>query len=306
VEVVALLLAFAAACCNALSSVLQRRANRDETDMQFGLRMLVAVVKHPAWLVGLTSMIASFLLQATALGMGTLASVEPVLALELPATLLLAAWLLKVNLPHRDIALAAAMALGLALFIAALKPSGGDAGNVSILRVGLAAAITAGGIAAILAAGKAGPRRARAAAYGAAAGGGFGLTASLMKVAITALEDAGFSGLFTAWETYAAMVFGVLSVVLVQAALHAGTLVAAQPGLTLMDPLVSVVWGVAVLGEHVRLGAALVFAALGAVIVAAAVLVLARSRALVGDGSGKKDSARQGEDSESAQASRAR
>jgi hypothetical protein len=83
----------------------------------------------------------------------------------------------------------------------------------------------------------------------------------------------------------------------VQAALHAGTLVAAQPGLTLMDPLVSVVWGVAVLGEHVRLGAALVFAVLGAVIVAAAVLVLARSRALVGDGSDKKAPAGQGEES---------
>jgi EamA domain-containing membrane protein RarD len=73
--------------------------------------------------------------------------------------------------------------------------------------------------------------------------------------------------------------------VLVQAALHAGTLVAAQPGFTLMDPLVSVVWGVAVLGEHVRTGLSMAFAALGAAVVVVAVLLLARSRALVPDDS---------------------
>jgi hypothetical protein len=144
----------------------------------------------------------------------------------------------------------------------------------------------------LLVGGRLGPRRARAAAYGAAAGSGFGLTASLMKVAITALEDGGVSRLLTTWETYAAATAGVCSVVLVQAALHAGTLVAAQPGLTLMDPLVSVAWGVGVLGEHVRLGVALVFAVLGAAIVAAAVLVLARSRALVAEGSDHSASAR--------------
>jgi hypothetical protein len=292
VEVVALVLAVAAAGCNALSSVLQRRANWAESNMAFGLRMLVAVVRRPVWLLGLLTMIASFLLQATALALGTLSSIEPVLALELPATLVLAAWLLPVELPRRDAVLATTMAAGLALFIAALAPGGGDAGRVSDLRVGVAAAVTATAVAVLLAAGTLGPQRGRAATYGAAAGSGFGLTASLMKVAVTALADGGVGRLLTTWETYAMMLAGVTSVVLVQAALHAGTLVAAQPGLTLMDPLVSVVWGVGVLGEHVRQGVAMVLAVLGAAAVAASVLLLARSRALVADSSERTGASR--------------
>jgi len=283
-EALALVLAALAAGCNALSSVLQRRANRAESeDTSFGLRLLVSVVRRPVWLFGLLAMIASFLLQAAALGLGTLSSVEPVLALELPATMLLAAWLLPVVLTGRDWALATMMAAGLAVFITALEPSGGDAGHVSHLRVLTAAGLTACGIAALVVAGTAGPRRARAAAYGAAAGSGFGLTASMLKVAVTALADGGVVALLRTWETYATVAAGIASVVLVQAALHAGTLVAAQPGFTLMDPLVSVLWGLGVLGEHVRAGAALVFAGLGAASVVLAVLLLARSRALVAD-----------------------
>jgi hypothetical protein len=89
--------------------------------------------------------------------------------------------------------------------------------------------------------------------------------------------------LLSTWETYATVAAGIGSVVLVQAALHAGTLVAAQPGFTLMDPLVSVLWGVGVLGEHVRTGTALLVAGLGAAFVVLAVLLLARSRALLAD-----------------------
>jgi drug/metabolite transporter (DMT)-like permease len=285
-EALALVLAAVAAGCNALSSVLQRRANRSEpAEVSFGLRLLVTVARQPSWLFGLLAMIASFLLQAAALGLGTLSSVEPVLALELPATLLLAACLLPVDLSGRDWVLATAMAAGLALFITALAPSGGDAGQVSHLRVGLAAAGTTAAVAGLVLAGTVGPRRTRAAAYGAAAGSGFGLTASMMKVAVTALSDGGVAALVRTWETYATVVAGLASVVLVQAALHAGTLVAAQPGFTLMDPLVSVVWGVAVLGEHVRTGLSMAFAALGAAVVVVAVLLLARSRALVPDDS---------------------
>jgi hypothetical protein len=191
--------------------------------------------------------------------------------------------MLPVNVSGRDWVLATAMAAGLAVFIIALAPSGGDAAQVSHLRVAAAAAVTTVAVAGLVVLGTVGPRRARAAAYGAAAGGGFGLTASMMKVAVTALSDGGVGALVRTWETYATVAAGVASVVLVQAALHAGTLVAAQPGFTLMDPLVSVVWGLAVLGEHVRTGLALGFAALGAALVVVAVLLLARSRALVSD-----------------------
>ena len=60
--------------------------------------------------------------------------------------------------------------------------------------------------------------------------------------------------------------------------MNAGRLLAAQPGLTLSDPIVSVLWGVLVFGERVRTGWSDVLAAVSALVLAAAVLVLIRSR----------------------------
>ncbi|TAM85599.1 MAG: hypothetical protein EPN43_11320 [Jatrophihabitans sp.] len=140
---------------------------------------------------------------------------------------------------------------------------------------------TFGGIAGTVVAGRLGPRRWRAAWFGVAAGSGFGLTACLIKLSMTQLQDGGVAGLLTAWQTYGFVACGIGSVILVQAALHAGTLVAAQPGITLFDPLVSLLWGTIVLDEHTRTsGPALAFAVLGAALMVAPVFVLARSPAV--------------------------
>jgi drug/metabolite transporter (DMT)-like permease len=271
-------MAVAAAASNALSSVMQREANRKRSDEAFGLRLLASLVRQPAWLVGAVAMLASFLLQAGALSRGELSSVEPVLVLELPMTLILAAAVLHHRLLLRDWAGIAAMTAGLVLFVALLSPSGGDAAHVSALVSLLATVGTAAGIAALTAVAAAGPDRSRAALFGIAAGSGFGLTASLIKVAMARLSAGGVVGLFTAWQTYGFAVTGVASVVLIQAALHAGTLVAAQPGITLFDPLVSLLWGTVVLGETVSTSVpALALSAVGAAMIAGSVMVLARS-----------------------------
>jgi drug/metabolite transporter (DMT)-like permease len=77
----------------------------------------------------------------------------------------------------------------------------------------------------------------------AAAGTMFGLTTALMK-AMTGTFDGGFGHLFTDWPVYAMIVAGALGMFLTQSALNVGQLIAAQPGLTLSDPLISVLWGV--------------------------------------------------------------
>lgn len=276
--VLSLVLAVFAAGCNALSSVLQRKANRDEpADQPFGVALLVHLVTQPAWLLGVVSMIVSFLLQAVALDLGTLSSVEPVLALELPLTLVLGAAVLTQPLRTRDWMSGAVMAFGLAMFIFVLAPSGGDAAHAPTgvtAAAGLASAI---GVAVLVAAAQFGPIRARAALFGMAAGSGFGLTAALIKITVTRMSRDGVAALASSWETYGFMVAGVASVILVQAALHAGTLLAAQPGITLFDPLVSMLWGTTVLGEVTRTGPILVLAALAAMAIVAPVFVLAQS-----------------------------
>jgi hypothetical protein len=272
-----LLIATAAAGCNAFSSVMQRKANREQPEeRRFGASLLLHLVAQPAWLIGMGAMIASFLLQAGALSIGTLSAVEPVLVLELPLTLILSAAILRHPLPPRDWATAAAMAAGLALFIAILAPSGGHAEHVSEPVAAAATAATVVAVTLTAALAHVGPDRFRAALFGAAAGAGFGLTASLMKIAVTRLADRGVGALLQTWETYGTVAAGLASVVLVQAALHAGTLVAAQPGITLLDPLISLLWGTVVIGETVRTGLALIPAAAGGVLVVVAVIVLSR------------------------------
>ncbi len=94
----------------------------------------------------------------------------------------------------------------------------------------------------------------------------------------------GFGALFTSWQIYAMVATGLLGMFLVQSALNAGRLIAAQPGLTLSDPIVSILWGVLAFHEGVSGGTlSLLCAAFSTVLMAAAVVVLARSPVLSDD-----------------------
>jgi hypothetical protein len=92
-------LAVLAACANAVSSVLQRKANKRVPQREnMSLRQIWRLLHQPVWFGGILAITAGFLLQATALGTGQLSAVEPVLVLELPFTLILASWLFRQRL----------------------------------------------------------------------------------------------------------------------------------------------------------------------------------------------------------------
>ncbi|MDQ4115392.1 MAG: hypothetical protein M3235_00355, partial [Actinomycetota bacterium] len=57
-------------------------------------------------------------------------------------------------------------------------------------------------------------------------------------------------------------------------------LVATEPGLTLLNPIVSVSWGLLVFGEHARTGAWLVGSVAGAALMITGTLLLVRSPVL--------------------------
>jgi hypothetical protein len=109
-----------------------------------------------------------------------------------------------------------------------------------------------------------------------AAGSAFGLTAALMK-GMTTTFSSGIGALLTSWLPYAMVAVGILGMFLLQSAMNAGRLIAAQPGITLSDPVVSVFWGILVFREQVRGGWYLAAAAACAVVLCSAVFLLARS-----------------------------
>lgn len=64
--------------------------------------------------------------------------------------------------------------------------------------------------------------------------------------------------------------------------MQAGRLVASQPGITQVNPLIAVVWGVGLLGEQVRTGWWLARAGLGVVLLVAGAILFAGSPLLEG------------------------
>jgi drug/metabolite transporter (DMT)-like permease len=96
-------LAVLAACANATSSVLQRKANRRvPQEENLSPRLIWSLLHEWVWFGGILAVIAGFLLQAAALSSGQPAAVEPILVLELPATLILASRVFRSRLGWRE------------------------------------------------------------------------------------------------------------------------------------------------------------------------------------------------------------
>lgn len=276
---VSFVLAIAAAFSNAASNVLQRVANRDEPeDRSLSWRLMWDLLHRPLWLAGLGTVTLSFVLQASALTLGSLSAVQPVIVVELPLTLVAAAVFLHAPLGRREWMAIGLLAVGLAVMLVSLDPRPAST-SVGAATWAVGGGLSLGAVAVLVLAGwrSHGPRR--AALYGAATGVDFGFTAALMK-GTTQTFSHGPVAVATHWTTYAMVAAGIAGMFLMQNAVHAGRLVAAQPGITLLDPFTAVLWGVVAFGEPVNHGPLLVVAAAGAAAMAAGALVLARSGAL--------------------------
>ncbi len=221
-------LAVLAACANAASSVLQRKANREIPQKEnLSLKLIWSLLHKPVWFGGILAVIVGFLLQATALGEGELSVVEPILVLELPLTLILASRVFGSNMGSREWASTLAMTAGLAglLYFLAPTPSRSDTVRPYVWLIGIGVNLAVVG--ALVAWGRQGPAGRggagterpgehgtrssshQAAVYGVAAGATFGLTAALMKGMTTHFSN-GFGALFTSWQIYAMVATGVL------------------------------------------------------------------------------------------------
>lgn len=267
-----------AATGNATANVMQRKASLEQpADRPFGVALLLDLVRQRTWLIGFGGLVASFLLQAVALGFGQLSAIEPIITLEVPLTLLVACRVFHGTLSRAEWTGILLMTFGMIALVAILNPQPGNETAVSHTMYLMAGGGTAATIAALVLAGQRGHPMWRTACLGAGAGTSFGLTATLIKETISRGSERGIVGALASWQLYAAVGFGVLGLLLVQWALHTGSLLAAQPGFTMMDPLVSILWGVLVYNETVRTGWWLLPATFGAVAIGVGVLVLARS-----------------------------
>ncbi|SOD91139.1 DMT family transporter [Streptomyces sp. Ag109_G2-15] len=267
--------AVAGAASNAVGTAFQRKAA--STSRRGGVRLLAELVRRPAWVLGMAGVIGAALFQSLALVNGPLALVQPLFILELPFALLVAGPLMRRRLPRSGWWGVGGVVTGLGILLAAAAPHGATS-QAALVRWIPALGLCLGGMAAaVLLAGRGRPAVRRAALLAAASATGNALTAALLKSATGTFADHGFLAFLRSWQTYGFAVTGAVSVLLLENALQAGPLAAAQPALTIGDAMVSLALGMTLFDERIRTGWWLVPELCGAVLIVVGVVVLSRA-----------------------------
>jgi drug/metabolite transporter (DMT)-like permease len=241
-SMLAALAALGAAGAYAVASVLQQRAAASEPatlSMRAGL--LVRLMGRPQWLAGVAADGAAYALQFVALGLGSLAVVQPLLVSGLLLALPLSAWLGHRRLSGREWQGAALVVIGLSAFLLAARPAPGsdDASTAAWIAI-TAAVLVPTAVLVVAARGPLGRRRATALA--AATGLLYGYTAALTKTSAHLLST-GVGHVLGAWQPYALVACGAAGMLLAQSAFQAAPLDASLPVLTVVDPLCSAAIG---------------------------------------------------------------
>lgn len=249
----AVLLALAGSASYAVAAVTQQRAAAClPKGRAFDLAVLVRLARRPAWLAGVAAVIAGFVLQAAALGLGRLVVIEPVLASGLLFALTLAAWRDRRPLRRGEWAAVLAVAAGLAVFLAAGQPAGGRR-TASAAALGLAAAAAVGliGLCAVLA-GRF-PASRRALLLGVGGGMAAGATDALIK-SVSVLAAGHLLAVFADARLYLLMVVGLLTYTIQQNGYRAAGLAAFLPAFAVLEPVSGSLLGLVIYHERLNDG----------------------------------------------------
>lgn len=206
-------------------------------------RLVRSLLGSRLWLLGWTTNLVGFLVQAGALHFGTVALVQPLLVTQLLFSLPMAsAWCRR--WPHkRDWAAAGAICGGLAVFLAVrgVAPLEGTPDRRLVLVSGFSLLIVIG-LLMLVSTGR------RPLVHGTviavAAGLCFAFSAVLMKLTTDDLIHRGVAATARDWPGYALAVSTLTGLVLEQGAFAAGSLPAAVAAMTITNPLASYVLGV--------------------------------------------------------------
>jgi len=242
-------LALTAAFLFAVAATLQQKGalNLDGVSLAHPMS-LVRLVGQRMWLFGTAALLVGYAVQAAALDRGRLAIIQPLLVTTIIFALPLGWWLTNQKVGRREVIGAAVILLGLGAFTIFGDPAGGndnapnDEWAIAIVVFG---AICLG----LLVYGRNGTPTKVAAVYGAVAGILFGLSAALTKPTVEFLHQ-GVGEMLSHWQCYALAVAGVLGFVLQQVSLGTGKLAPSVATVSVANPVVSVLLGIAIFDER--------------------------------------------------------
>ena len=246
---VVVVFALLTALSNAVSVTTQHIASTADPRRSSGWRLVLYLFRNPLWLFGWVALAAAFLFQALALHNGLISVVQPLLVTELIFALVLRRFWIHQSIRLVTWGSAALTCVGLAVFLVAGEPQGGQPTPLS--HHWIAAGVTcSAGAAVLVALGQWGSPSRRAGLYASAAAIMWALVAVFIKTTTDTFTQFGVGGMFLHWPVYALAVSGLAGVWLQQAALHVGPLRVSQPLLVIIDPLVSIALSVWLFDER--------------------------------------------------------
>src|SRR5258708_2792582 len=207
---VAVALAITAAVTFAVANVVQQCVLAMVfSDEAFDAAVVFNLIRRPHWMAGLHAVMASHSLQATAVGLGRLVIIEPILASSLLFALALAARADRRRMRPIEWLAALATFAGLAVFLSVAHPSGGQP-TAKLSQLGMAAiAAVIIAVASGLLAVRMGPLR-RALTLGVGGGIAAGVTDALTKT-VAYLAGGHPLGVFADARLYLLVLVGLLT-----------------------------------------------------------------------------------------------
>jgi drug/metabolite transporter (DMT)-like permease len=220
------------------------------TSIVVGLvRLLRLLVHRRLWLIGWTTNLVGFGVQALALHFGSVALVQPVLVTQLLFTVPMAAAWQRKRPQRRDWAAATLICGGLAVFLSVrgLVPLAGAPDREKLIGACVA---TAGGVAAILVGCVRVAPLLRATMLAVGAGLCFAVSAAMISLTTVDLLTVGVAGTARDWPGYTLAAATLAGLLLEQGAFASGSLPAAVAAMSITNPVVSYAIGVLAFGAE--------------------------------------------------------
>jgi drug/metabolite transporter (DMT)-like permease len=241
-------------------------------------KSLLVLLTKWVWLLGLVAQLVGVGLQAAALDRGRVSIIQPLLVTTVIWALPLGYFLTHQAIGGREVAGAAIIVVGLALFASFGDPAAG-VDNAPGSDWAAAILVILAACAALLLFANRGSLSTRAAVLGTIAGLLYGLSATLMKPVVEGVHTEGLADVIAGWEFWVWAAAGIVGFLVQQLSLSTGRLVPSVATVSVANPVVSVLLGALVLQERldktppwhavVAVGA-LCLALLGAVVISSA------------------------------------
>jgi len=242
-----------AAIFAAVGIVVRQRATLDvPAEKGVSTVMLMTLVRRPLWWAGTGAAVAGYVFQALALGYGSLLLVQPILVSALLFALPLSARLAGRRVTRAEWLWALVLTAALTVFVALARASAGDYDIPVTLTVIVVVACVGVVLVSVLLAMRTTDWR-RAVLLAAGVGVLFGVVAVLTKIVMHLLTEGRYVSAFTTPALYFMLILGVAATLLQQSAFHAGSLQTSVPTMLVLEPIVAVVLGAIVLGEHMSI-----------------------------------------------------